>query len=356
MTIKLIETAYIFLISVGVIIICILAYLRLLTNRASRTVLSLIHMNETCNHDLHKFLLNAQSLLINANIEDIFYEIAYLGIRFEKKTNSNKPAVRQHIERADYDINIGFIPKSASGENRYINSIVFQTILILIETDILIKIKAINEAFYNFSKLQTFIIHDVKNIAQFAQTLSYNLEHTDNPERESKLINILKKSVPFLSLRANKILDMLGTGKEKGYPDSQKIEIDIKDLIETLVSMYKLPYEIHGNASIFMEEYLISAIFSNILKNVYDKSLQENNVKSVITISNTGTHVKIIFYDTGSHIELIERIFEPFYTTKKDGLGIGLFQAKSMALSVGGEITPRNIENGVEFEVIVPYK
>jgi signal transduction histidine kinase len=356
MTIKLLDITYLFLIAVGIIIICILVYLRFLTNRAFKTVLMLINENKECDYDLHRFLQTTEGLLKNAKIEDLFYRIIYLGNCFEKKKNNDKNAVQQNIERADYAVNIGIIPKSSRGENRYIHLMILQTMILLIEMDILIKIKAINETFYNFSKLQTFILHDIKNIAQFSHTLSYNLEHAENPDRELKLIGILKKSAPVLSLRANRILDMLEIGKERGYPDSQKSNISVKRLIETVANFYKFPYEIQGDASIYTEVYRITSILDNILKNIYEKTLREHNVQSCIDIIKTEEDIKITVRDTGSHIEHIERIFEPFYTTKKEGLGIGLFQAKSIALSMGGEIISRNIEGGVEFEVTIPLK
>jgi len=356
MTIKLLDITYLFFIATGIIIICILVYLRFLTNRAFKTVLMLVNENKECDYDLHLFLEKTEGLLKKARVGDMFYRIVYLGNCFEKKKDNDKDAIQQSIERADYAVNIGIIPKSSGGENRYVHLMILQTIILLAETDILIKIKAINETFYNFSKLQTFIIHDVKNIAQFSQTLSYNLEHAENHDRELKLIGILKKSASVLSLRANRILDMLEIGKERGHPDSHKSNVSIKRLIETVANLYRFPYEIQGDASIFTEEYRITSILDNILKNIYEKTLREYNVQSFIDIVKTETDIKIIIRDTGSHIEHIERIFEPFYTTKKEGLGIGLFQAKSIVLSMGGEIVARNIEKGVEFEIIIPRK
>ncbi len=69
-----------------------------------------------------------------------------------------------------------------------------------------------------------------------------------------------------------------------------------------------------------------------------------------ITISNNGGEIKN---------EIIDRIFEPYFTTKfeKQGTGIGLYMTKTIIESnMLGSIEVKNIKNGVQFEIILPLK
>ncbi|MDD5008023.1 MAG: hypothetical protein PHU49_08305, partial [Syntrophorhabdaceae bacterium] len=50
-------------------------------------------------------------------------------------------------------------------------------------------------------------------------------------------------------------------------------------------------------------------------------------------------------------VKEIERMFEPFYTTKSSGLGVGLFQARHIVKSLGGAMTVANTQRGVEFSI-----
>jgi two-component system C4-dicarboxylate transport sensor histidine kinase DctB len=61
--------------------------------------------------------------------------------------------------------------------------------------------------------------------------------------------------------------------------------------------------------------------------------------------------------DLGPGIADPERIFEPFYTTKEvgDGMGLGLSISYGLVQSFGGQIRGRNTEQGAEFTVELDY-
>ncbi|HEX2224995.1 MAG TPA: ATP-binding protein [Thermoanaerobaculia bacterium] len=67
--------------------------------------------------------------------------------------------------------------------------------------------------------------------------------------------------------------------------------------------------------------------------------------------------VEVIVRDSGGGIDLarIERIFEPFYTTKREGLGLGLAITRSIVAAHGGRVWARNAdEGGAAFHVLLP--
>jgi signal transduction histidine kinase len=62
-------------------------------------------------------------------------------------------------------------------------------------------------------------------------------------------------------------------------------------------------------------------------------------------------------HDTGSGIaaERLERIFEPLYTTKPGGTGLGLYIVQEIVAAHGGQITVASVEGqGTTFSMTLP--
>lgn len=93
-------------------------------------------------------------------------------------------------------------------------------------------------------------------------------------------------------------------------------------------------------------------------------SLVRNAVEAIrdggtVTLSGEvrGEEMVLSVRDTGEGIpaEAMERLFEPFYTTKQGGVGLGLFFARRIARGLGGDITAASqVGEGTEFLVRIP--
>ncbi|MGI1661430.1 sensor histidine kinase [Palleronia sp. KMU-117] len=100
----------------------------------------------------------------------------------------------------------------------------------------------------------------------------------------------------------------------------------------------------------------LEQVLINLLRNALDATKTVAKPEIVITVS-TGDTVVISVRDNGSGIEDLERLFEPFYTTKApgDGVGLGLAISSGIVNDLGGRLTARNgREGGAVFEVRLP--
>ena len=349
-----IESIYPFFIFAGLVIIGVLIYVRYLTRKAIRSVLELFDLNTQLDYDLHRFLPEVMQVLKKINIDDLYYDVLYLDTALLNEKTIGGNALEKDTQRVDYRIKIGIVPRHSRGEQYYLNMIVLEILFFLIEMDVLLRIKVIHEAFYKFSKLQTFILHDAKNLAQFIEFLSYNVRHLETSERQERFISYLKETLPAQSRRGAAIISLLEMEKETDAETAAKSTIDIKALLDNLAKHYGLNCTIKGEGSIVAEEYKVISIFDNLLKNVYDKSLSEPDLTCRFDIADTGDGLRIEIADTGSPIKDNTRLFEPFYSTKRGGLGIGLFQAKNIADAMKGNIRVLPQTAGAAFEIILP--
>jgi len=91
----------------------------------------------------------------------------------------------------------------------------------------------------------------------------------------------------------------------------------------------------------------LQQVFLNLLLNGLDavENQPKERQEVVITASRSGDRlVELAVTDRGAGIppDLLPRIFEPFYTTKPRGIGIGLAISKTIVESHGGQITAQN--------------
>ncbi len=100
----------------------------------------------------------------------------------------------------------------------------------------------------------------------------------------------------------------------------------------------------------------IEQVMVNLLRNALDatKSVAEPDVEIILA---AGDSAVLTVRDNGLGIEDIENLFEPFYTTKQpgDGVGLGLAISSGIVNDHGGRLTARNGQNGgAVFEMQLP--
>jgi two-component system C4-dicarboxylate transport sensor histidine kinase DctB len=100
----------------------------------------------------------------------------------------------------------------------------------------------------------------------------------------------------------------------------------------------------------------LEQVIINLLRNAIDatRGLAAPEIEILLSAGETAT---LAVRDNGHGIENLETLFEPFYTTKKPGEGVGLGLAISSGIvnDMGGRLTARNGETGgAVFEVQLP--
>jgi signal transduction histidine kinase len=93
----------------------------------------------------------------------------------------------------------------------------------------------------------------------------------------------------------------------------------------------------------------------NLVQNAFDAVAPGGTVS--ITGQSTATQVQLQVCDTGSGIaaEQLARLFEPLYTTKPGGTGLGLYIVQEIVAAHGGQITVASVEGqGTTFTITLP--
>ena len=99
----------------------------------------------------------------------------------------------------------------------------------------------------------------------------------------------------------------------------------------------------------------LTQAFYNIIRNAL-QAMRSGGILRIRTEA-TDTHVIVSFIDTGGGIapEQISKIFEPYYTTKKDGSGLGLMIVQRIVREHGGTIeVESDLGRGTAFRIKLP--
>ena len=104
----------------------------------------------------------------------------------------------------------------------------------------------------------------------------------------------------------------------------------------------------------------IEQVLVNLMMNAVESMLQDESPNKTIVIQTLASHgggVQVAVRDFGSGIEEQTRhlIFEPFFTMKHSGLGMGLSLSRSIIESHGGNIwAQNNVDKGTTFFFYLP--
>jgi signal transduction histidine kinase len=106
-----------------------------------------------------------------------------------------------------------------------------------------------------------------------------------------------------------------------------------------------------------MDVAKMKRVFANFIKNAVEAMLEGG--KLTISTKESDGNAEIMFIDTGIGIakEVMEKIWTPFFTTKAEGMGLGLPICKRVIEAHGGKISVESIVGeGTTFAVTIPVE
>lgn len=156
-----------------------------------------------------------------------------------------------------------------------------------------------------------------------------------------------KKNLFSISKALNEINEIIG--KQVFYSNIE-MNFNYKNKNEELL--------IYGYENEFKQVLL--NIINNAKNKIVDKNLPINKKGKIdINIQRCANYNTIEIIDDAGSIDekIINSIFEPYFTTKEDGTGLGLYMAKIIIEDkMRGMISVRNEENSVVFTIKLPHK
>lgn len=208
-----------------------------------------------------------------------------------------------------------------------------------------------------FQTLSAFFIHDLKNLASRLSLSMQNLPaHYDKPEFRKDLLETISKSVAKIDTMTGR-LSSLTRGLEL-----EQVDCDLNGLVEeTLAGMNgamraSLEQDFHELPPIPLDREQIQKVLVNLLLNAQEATGDEGRIRLSTGRDNGFVSLTVADDGCGMSADFIQSsLFKPFQTTKKQGLGIGLYHSKTIVEAHGGRIEVESEGGlGTTFRVLLP--
>lgn len=208
-----------------------------------------------------------------------------------------------------------------------------------------------------FQTISTFFVHDLKNAASTLKLTLQNLPvHFDDPAFRQDTL----RSIGTTTDRINQIIERLGALRNK--LELRPSLVDLNLLVEEAVknvngtSGVEVAKKLEPLPKLMADNEQLRSVVTNLLLNARDAVGEHGRIEirtatqdgcAALSVSDDGCGMTTSF--------LRDSLFRPFKTTKKKGLGIGMFQTKMIVEAHHGSIRVKSdVGKGTTFQVLLP--
>jgi putative PEP-CTERM system histidine kinase len=230
-------------------------------------------------------------------------------------------------------------------------------------TSVLLNLRLANEVARSreleaFRTMSTFFVHDLKNAAASLNLMLKNLPvHFDDPEFRQDAL----RAIGNTARRIDEMIGRLTALRQR--PQFKPVEADLNQLVnEALDRLGAMPHveltrELAPLPGVLADREQIQSVVTNLVLNARDAlgpgggmirvRTEKAEDSAVLTVEDNGCGMSAAF--------LKDSLFRPFQSTKKNGLGIGMFQSRMIVEAHGGTIRVESeTGKGSTFRVSLP--
>jgi putative PEP-CTERM system histidine kinase len=209
--------------------------------------------------------------------------------------------------------------------------------------------------FEQFNRRFAFVMHDIKNLVSQLSILARNAEkHASKPDFQADMVETLQSSVG----KMNDLLARLSQHNKARH--AQPVAVDLGEAVMNAVHAKRLIYPIDADLAPGMmavaDTARVETIIGHLVQNAIEATPDGSPVK--ITCRKQGNDIAINITDNGvgmTEAFMSNQLFKPFESTKEGGFGIGAYEARALAASMGGQLrVDSRAGKGTTFTLLLP--
>ena len=208
-----------------------------------------------------------------------------------------------------------------------------------------------------FQTMSTFFVHDLKNAASTLTLMLKNLPvHFQDPAFREDALRGIGRTADWI----NQMISSLSVVREKLAVNP--VEFDLNRMLDEALENLKgaeaveVVRDLQPLPKVIADRQQLQSVVTNLLLNAKDAVAEKGTV--TVQTERRDEWASVAVSDNGCGMSptfLRESLFRPFCTTKKKGLGIGMFQSKMIVEAHGGRIqVTSDLGKGTTFRILLP--
>ncbi len=187
------------------------------------------------------------------------------------------------------------------------------------------------------------IAHDINNVLSVIQ---YAADRLTAPDREKREYKDLTSSIQASSSHLRKLASRLTeTARKREVDEFKEVELgQIAEEARRAATIHKrdsrcrIDLQCESPLNVFGNQVVLQQMLLNLLLNAVDAASHNGHV--LIRIRKDGRRAMLEVHDSGPGVSAKqeEEVFQPFYSTKPDGTGLGLLSVLNCAEALGGRV------------------
>ena len=300
-----------------------------------------------------------------------------LGRKMPPHTGPAGHTGQQISQRFDYDdialtLRIGLT--GLRGERRLFALQAAQVLFAMLQGALAARQLALVAATSQRARVGVFLQHDMRNLAQWVQLVAEDFEAADTDDKLMARARRLRSNAPQAARRAQRMSQAMlnptwqpsasaslqGASSFGAQRDeqSEQDQLDLPAYIEEAAQIHQVNISLTGSATVEWDSAALVTVLDNLLGNV--SGLSRDGMQSAqcsVVIENLDDRVDIRFETPHLPLEIpLEKLFEPWASSRNTNKGLGLYQARKQALAAGGQLTAQRLEKGISVTLSIPCK
>ncbi|MDQ1355493.1 MAG: hypothetical protein QG657_5803 [Acidobacteriota bacterium] len=218
--------------------------------------------------------------------------------------------------------------------------------------------------FSSLGKLAAGVAHFVKNsLWNINSRVQMMLEETNKEDKHYELLQTIKRRCDDTNKFVLSLLQYArrgGISGEKKELNIVEITSDVLRLLDQEIKNASISKDLQvakGEVKLMGIEFELKEAFLNLIKNAIEAMTSGGKLSIEVVPGDKYLSIKVSDTGVGMSQEVLENLFMPFYTTKVDSIGFGLFDTQRIVQKHGGEIKIKSEEGkGSTFTINIPYK